>query len=225
MTFTRDLERRAGRGSLRSAPVVAGIAFVLAWVAGLAVWPSNLDPAASAAQVIAAYGGSQLVAMAQSLLVHGAAAVALAVVAVALGREASRRGAGPLVRVAMGAGLAAVALSLVQCGSGLLLAGWAVPARNAGAALTLFDLVGRLDGLKMFALAVMAASGAALALRNGVLPRWVGVLGILLAAALCVSGVGYVLLRSGLAQAAFVSGPLLLLWVLSAGVALGLRRR
>jgi hypothetical protein len=33
-----------GRGrSLLTAPAVAGVAYLVAWVAGLAVWPSNLD--------------------------------------------------------------------------------------------------------------------------------------------------------------------------------------
>jgi hypothetical protein len=34
-----------------------GLAYLLAWVAGLAVWPSNLDVAASDGQVMAAYAG------------------------------------------------------------------------------------------------------------------------------------------------------------------------
>ena len=49
------------------------------------MWPSNLDVAASGTQVVAAYTGHRGVAMTQSLLVHGVAAVAMAVVVLALG--------------------------------------------------------------------------------------------------------------------------------------------
>ena len=43
----------------------------------------------------------------------------------------------------------------------------------------------------------------------------------MLTAALIVSGTGYLLLSSGLAAAAFVSLPLLLVWVTGAGIAIG----
>jgi hypothetical protein len=39
--------------------------------------------------------------------------------------------------------------------------------------------------------------------------------------ALVVSGIGYLLLSSALAPAAFVSGPLLLVWVTATGIWLG----
>jgi hypothetical protein len=73
----------------------------------------------------------------------------------------------------------------------------------------------------MLALAAMAAGGAALARRTRLLPAWLGWLGAVLAVALVVSGIGYLLLRSGLAPAAFVSGPLLLVWVTAVGLWLG----
>jgi hypothetical protein len=72
----------------------------------------------------------------------------------------------------------------------------------------------------MLALAAMAASGAALVRRTRLLPGWLGYLSALLAAALVVSGVGYLLLSSTLAPAAFVAGPLLLVWVTATGISL-----
>jgi hypothetical protein len=63
-------------------------AYATAWVAGLAVWPSNLDVTSSDTKVMSAYTGHRGVAMAQYLLVEGVAAIALAVVAIALGRAA-----------------------------------------------------------------------------------------------------------------------------------------
>jgi hypothetical protein len=87
----------------------------------------------------------------------------------------------------------------------------------------LFAAVNRLDGVKMLALAAMAAGGAVLVRRTRLLPSWQGYLGFLLAVALVVSGAGYLLLSSALAPAAFVSGPLLLVWVTATGISLGRR--
>jgi hypothetical protein len=207
------------RRSLITAPGVAGISYATAWVVGLAVWPSNLDLSASDVKVLATYRAHQGAAMTQYLLVEGVAAIALAVVVIALGRAVRRRGADRLGAAAVIAGLTAVALSLVECALGLLLAGSVAPDGDTDRAGRLFDLINRIDGLKMFALAVLAVAGVGL-VRGAVLPRWLGYLGALLALALIASGAGYLLLNTTLAQAAYVSGPLLLVWVTGAGIAL-----
>ena len=213
--------RRRGRSAV-TAPAVAGVAYTAAWLIGLGVWPSNLDVAATGSQVVTAYAGHRGVAMLQSLLVHGVAAVALAVVALALGQAAARGlGAERLARATVVAGVGAAVVSLLQCALGLALAGWVVPDGDASRAGSLFAAINRLDGVKMLALAAMAATGAALARRTAVLPGWLGYMGGLLAVALVVSGVGYLLMSSALAPAAFVSGPLLLLWVTGVGISLG----
>src|SRR4029453_9584057 len=114
MTSTAPSRPIGGGARLLTAPAVAGVAYLVAWVTGLAVWPSNLDVAASGGQVVAAYTGHRGVAMTQSLLVHGVAAVALAVVVLALGQAARRRDAGPLARATVVAGVGAAVVSLVQ---------------------------------------------------------------------------------------------------------------
>jgi hypothetical protein len=43
---------RRSRRSRPTAPAVVGIAYAAAWVTGLAVWPSNLEVAASGAKVV-----------------------------------------------------------------------------------------------------------------------------------------------------------------------------
>jgi hypothetical protein len=220
MTSTAPSRSIGGRTRLLTAPAVAGVAYLVAWVTGLAVWPTNLDVAASGSRVVAAYTGHRGAAMAQSLLVHGVAALALAVVVLALGQAARHRDAGPLARAAVVAGIGAAVVSLLQCALGLLLAGWAVPDGDSGRAGSLFAAINRLDGVKMLALAAMAASGAVLVRRTRLLPSWLGYLGALLAVALVVSGVGYLLLSSALAAAAFVSGPLLVVWVTATGISL-----
>ncbi|MGH2881229.1 MAG: hypothetical protein ACRDPA_00760 [Solirubrobacteraceae bacterium] len=204
-----------------TARVAAGIAFVAAWVTGLAVWPSNLDGAASGAKVISTYAGHLGAAMTQYVLVEGLAAIALAVVVIALARAAGSRGEGRLGRVVALAGAGAVIVSLVECALGLLLAGATVPEGKTDQAGTLFHLINRLDGAKMLALAAVALAGLGLARGAGVLPRWLGYVAALLAAAMVASGVGYLLLNNTVSQAAAVSLALLLVWVAGTGVTLG----
>jgi hypothetical protein len=212
-----SLDRRGRR--LLTASAAAGIAYATAWVVGLAVWPSNLDVAASNLKVLATYRAHQRAAMTQYVLVEGVAAIALAVVVTVLGEAARRRGARGLGVAAMVVGLTAVAVSLVECVLGLLLAGSAAPDGEAERAGRLFDLINRLDGVKMLALAALALAGLAL-VRWTVVPRWLGYTGTFLAAALIASGTGYLLLNTTLAQAVFASGVLLLVWVTGVGVAL-----
>jgi hypothetical protein len=191
---------RSPRRELLTAPAVAGIGFAVAWVTGLAVWPSNLDVAASGATVVSAFTGHQGVAVTQYLLVEGLAAIALAVVVIALGGAARRSGARRLASVVALAGLGAVTVSLVECALGLVLAGSAVPHREAGRAGTTFHLINRLDGAKMLALAALALVGLALARRGGLLPRWLGYVAAALAAAMVVSGAGYLVLSDTLSR-------------------------
>jgi hypothetical protein len=219
-------KRRLGSSSRRliRAPAVAGIAYTAAWLIGLAVWPSNLDVAATNAKVLATYSAHQGAAMTQYLLVEGVAAIALAVVVLALRRVARRRDADRLGQATAVAGLTAVAISLAQCALGLLLAGFVAPDRETERAGRLFDLINRMDGVKMFALAAMAGAGVGLA-RRSVLPHWLGYTAALLTVALIASGAGYLLLNTIFAQAALVAGPLLLVWVTGVGVALARTNR
>jgi hypothetical protein len=214
---------RRGR-SLITAPAVAGIAYATAWVLGLAVWPSNLDVAASNVKVLATYRAHEGAAMTQYVLVEGVAAIALAVVVIALAQAARRRGARGLGLAAVVAGLSAVALSLVECVLGLVLAGALAPHGDTDRAGRLFELINRIDGFKMVALAVLVVAGVGL-VRGAVLPRWLGYIAALLAVALIVSGAGYLLLETTLTQAVFVSGPLLLVWVSGSGIALSRTHR
>ncbi|HLI59203.1 MAG TPA: hypothetical protein VKV21_06015 [Solirubrobacteraceae bacterium] len=206
-------------------PAAAGVAFIAAWATGLAAWPANLTVAASSAEVVSAYAGHRGAAVMQYLLVEGVAAIALAVVVTALARFALRRGAQRSGRVVLVAGISAVIVSLVECALGLVLTLGAVPAGRTGLAGGLFDLINRLDGVKMAALATMALGAVILARRGALLPRWLGWIGVALAAAMLVSGVGYLLLDDTLAQAAAASLALLLTWVAATGTAVGRRSR
>jgi hypothetical protein len=212
--------QRSGRpaGSGRSI-LVAGVLYTAAWVIGLAIWPTNLDVQASDGTVLAAYADHALAASTQATLVHGVAAVTLAIVVVALARAGRAAGAVRPAAVAAVAGLAAAAVSLIQWLLDLTLAEGIAPSGDAGRAGTVMEAINRLDGIKMLLLATLAAAGVALA-RHGVLSTWLGVVGALLAVAIITSGIGYVFLVPQLASLALASGPLLLIWVTGAGIRL-----
>jgi hypothetical protein len=172
---------------------IAAVGFTLAWVLGLAIPVPATDLDAPGHAVSAALAGHELAFAARALLVHGLAAVALVTVAASLGRRA---------RIA---GLVAAALSAVQ---------WMLEsALAAGGSGSLLEAVNRIDGVKMVALAALVLTGSHL------LPRWLRAVGAILVPALIISAAGYLALVTSLAVAAFVSLPLLLIWVTGAGLA------
>ena len=170
----------------------------------------DLDASASAA--LDAVTGHEAATALRSLLAHGLAGLALVAVALGIGRA----GAGRAAAIARTAGLTAAALSFLQCALELILAGPVASAGDAGTAGALVDAVNHIDGLKMLALAALAAGGAATKL----LPRWLGILGVVLAFSLVVSGTAYGLLIPALAPAAAPALLLLLVWIAGTGLAL-----
>ena len=202
-------------------PGAVGIAYVVTWVVGLAVWPVNLALNATAAQVAASHRAHPAEATVQYLLIEGLAALLFGFVLACVlranrDRRSSRQIAGPAVLSAV-----AVIASLTQCVLGLLVTAAATGGHVATSG-SLFELLNRLDGVKMLALAVAIAW---LAATRPALPRWLRRAAVPVALALITSGCAYVTLTNGLAWTAFVSGPLLLLWVASAGIALTVAAR
>jgi hypothetical protein len=206
---------------LLTVPAVVGLTYTASWLAGLAVSPSSTNVRTTGAEVVAGYAGHEAAAVTQFLLTEGTASLALAVVAIALGRAGLRAGAGTAARLTMGAGAAAAAVGLMQCALGLYLTLSVVPADHATTAATMTEAVNRLDGVKMFLLAAMAVAGTVMARRTGLLPRWLQWTGVALAIAITASGIGYALLNNTFALAAWLSLPLLLAWVTGAGIVLG----
>ncbi|HEU5028598.1 MAG TPA: hypothetical protein VFV01_27045 [Spirillospora sp.] len=199
----------APRKGLLSVPGVAGIGFALSWAAGLSVPVPAPGFGASGSEIVRDYAGHGAALTVQFLLTEGLPAAALALVPLALGRAARWSRAG---RVAAGAGLVAAVISLAQFAIGLAL----VATSSPGTAHALLEALNRADGVKMFFLAAAGVAGAL----AGVLPRWLEYTGFALAAAIAGSGIGYALLLAGVATLAYVSLPLLILFVTGAGVAL-----
>ena len=221
---TRHPARTEHRAA-RSLPVVAGIGYSLAWIISLLVGAPNPAVAARGSQVVAAFAGHGGPAMAMFVLAEGIAGAALAVVVISAARAAGRSGARLAGLTAAGFGIAAAVVSWIQLALGAWLIYGPVADRRTATAGTAYQVLTRLDGPKMFLLAAMAVALSAVALTSHALPRWLAPLGFLLAASLAVSGLGYALLAQGLASAVYVSGILLLAFVTSTGVALGVAPR
>jgi len=81
----------------------------------------------------------------------------------------------------------------------------------------LFQMVNRMDGVKMLVLAVLGAAVAA----APALPRWLRWTGAALAVAIAASGVVYLLLLQGLMLLAGPALVLLLIFITGAGIWLG----
>jgi hypothetical protein len=184
-------------------PKVAGITYVGAWVVGLTAFGAGPAANASNAEVARYFADNRVVSAAQSLLIHGVAAVALYAVLVAATRT------GVFSRRAQAAGLVAVGLSLAQCVLDL----WRSLLSTGSTTTTLVHAIDRIDGVKMLALAVMIGASVAGLHRAGVIGRRMAITGKAAAIALVVSGIAYAGAISSLLVAAELSLVLLLIWV------------
>jgi hypothetical protein len=66
----------------------------------------------------------------------------------------------------------------------------------------------------------LAIAGMAIIERSRTFPRWLAHVAAALAASLAISGLGYLFLQSALALGAWISLPLLLVWICGVGIAL-----
>lgn len=212
--MTATAVRGAGmRRGVRAVPVVAGVAFTVSWIAGLAIPAPSPRLTASGTAVVTALAGHGGEIVANFVLTEGLPAFGLAVVSAFLARCLAALGAAGLARTARVAGLLAAAISLSQCALGVALARTSAP----GAARELYDLVNRLDGVKMFALAALATAAALASL----LPSWLRRISVALAISITASGVAYLFLLDSVAWLAYPAGLLLLAVIPATGYVLG----
>ena len=206
----RQTEPQVGTGRrMMAGPAAAGAAYTVSWIAGLAIPAPSPRLTASGASVVEALAGHSGEVAANFVLTEGLPALGLAVVSAFLARTLRGQGATRLARTALVAGLVAAAISLTQCVLGVALARASVP----GTARELNELVNQLDGVKMFALAALAAA-VAVAPR---LPGWLRCLGAALAASITASGVAYLFLLDSAAWLAWPAGLVLLAFIPAAG--------
>lgn len=215
--MTATAVKRAGtRRGVMAVPAAAGIAFTVSWIAGLAIPAPSPRLTASGTAVVAALAGRGGEIVANFLLTEGLPAFGLAVVSAFLARSLMALGAAGLASTARVAGLLAAAISLSQCALGVALARTSAP----GTARELYELVNRLDGAKMFALAALATAAAIASL----LPGWLRCLSVGLAISITASGVAYLFLLESVAWLAYPAGLLLLAVIPATGYALGRAR-
>jgi hypothetical protein len=186
------------------APAVVGVAYTVSWIAGLSVPVPSPKLTASGSQIVAALAGHASALIANFVLTEGLPAVGLFIVSAAIARHV-RNG-----KIAMIAGAIAAAISFVQCFLGVGLAHASAP----GTAHTLFELVNRLDGAKMLALAAFAVT---VVLTRG-LPAWLRYLSGALAVSIIGSGIAYLFLLDSLSILAYVAGVLLLAFIPAAAI-------
>jgi hypothetical protein len=201
--------RRAGM-----ALAVIGVAYTISWIAGLAVDAPSPTLGASGTEIVSQLTGHAASEVANFVLTEGLPAVGLGVVSVALARAIRGSGATRAGLIALITGALAATISLVQCFLGVALARTSAP----GSARLLWELVDRLDGIKMVMLAVLALAAAV----TTVLPRWMRYVSGALAISIAGSGLAYLFLLNRLASLAYVAGVLLLVFI--PGAPLTLRR-
>jgi hypothetical protein len=188
--------------------MLAGFTYVGAWVAGLGAFGTGAGTDATETEVVRYFHDHRLTTTVQGVLVHGVAAAALLTVLVAVRR------AGASNRTSHTAGVIGVALSLVQC----LLDVWRSALSTGAATADLVEVIDRIDGVKMFAFALMIGAGVPTLRAMGLIGRRMSAVGGLAALALVVSGAAYAASIDGLLVSAAVSLVLLLGWVAFEGV-------
>ena len=206
----------ARRLTAGTASATAGLVYLAVWAIGLAL-PETSVPAGDAPA--SALAGSA-VEFWRSLLVHGIAGLALLPV---VWEQHQRAGllSLPYARVLLAAASAAAALSLAQFLVGMALVGvFGSPA--SGIAAALWQGLNMAEGLKMLCLALWISLGT-LSVRGpaGLLRRWLRPVSLLAVLSLVLSGCGYLLSAAPMMQAAFLSLPLLLFWVVAAALSAG----
>ena len=191
--------------------VRGGMAYIAAWLVGLAVKPVGVTSAERADVVAGHFLDHRVASVVQVLLVHVAAAAALLIFVVGLSGIAA---SSLLVREArafrwMVSGVFATSVAQAVLGVAMITTAGAVEPSSTRALLIGVE---RLDAVKLVALAGVCGLGVALANR-GSLSRWTG--RIAAAAIVCLLGAAVALadVVSGLAPMAIPALLLFLVWV------------
>ncbi len=194
----------------------SGFVFVLVWLAGLIIAPSSPGANASIVEVSSYYRSHQQSQLVQTFLVDGVAGIALLAFTAGLHSLFQRSGLETqiLSNILFGAGLAAASISLIQAALGEALANRGLLAiGNSDTIFAIFVLLNAADTFKLLALSLLIAAAVVLTFRAGILPRWLGWVGVVLSVTLILGGLSFVLSSSALYMLLYAALPLLLLWV------------
>jgi len=212
-----DNAKHAGRdGSVpRCELASSGLIYVLVWVIGLLISTGLLSPSMTNAEIQQVLLSNQQARMLQVYLIDGIAGIAILVFAATVAglfRALDEKNAS-LANVVLGAGIAAGSISLVQAGVQQALVNQELLVAADTPFRTLLVLVNQIDTFKLMALALLGVSTSVLGLRTRLIPAWINWLGIVLAIALPLGGLSFVVASSMLTALLYASLPMLLLWV------------
>lgn len=218
-TITSPIKAVQGRPPVPSRhwPLRAvAVGYSAAWIVGLLLASSSTDVTSTGSTIVRQDAPQAAALTVQFLLTEGVAALALLVVVIGFWRATARGGARDVGFIA---GLAAVAISLSQTVLGVCLIGIAVRRADGALASSLTVTLNELDGVKMLLLAVTAFAVSVAQVRRQVwLPLWLLPIGVATGVALVASAIGYLTGINALTVAAWVSLPLLLIFVTALGL-------
>lgn len=190
-----------------------GFLYVAVWVIGLLIPTGSPSVSMSNAELQQIFTANQLARTVQVYLIDGVAGVAILLFAVAASSLFLSAEEKTLAHVVLSAGVVAGTISLVQTGVQLTLVNSDLLASAETPFRTLLALVNQIDTFKLMALALLSVSVSMLGLRTRLIPAWVNWLGIVLAIALLLGGLSFVVANSMLTTVLFASLPMLLVWV------------
>jgi len=219
-----------GRGHGRtSLGALSGIVFVVVLIVGAFAAPTPPQPG-DAPEAIRAYYVEHAGGVRFGVFMQALAAALFLVFVCWLARVLPRSGRpGIAPQATLGAGVLVLAATLAGMAAFGTLGFGVAESGDPTLVRALFDLGNMALNVGDFMLAILVGVPSAVALRGGVLPRWVALFGLVVAAAWAVAGVS-ILVREG--AFAGPNGPYgtavllaFLLWVVATSVALFLRDR
>ncbi|SDO65999.1 hypothetical protein SAMN04515671_1619 [Nakamurella panacisegetis] len=194
----------------------AAVGYSAVWIIGLFLTSSTTTVTSSGSAVVRQDAPHVAALTLQFLLTEGVAALALLIVVIGVWRPTAR---GVARSAALISGVAAVVISLVQTVLGVCLVEIAVRGGDTALASSLSVTLNELDGVKMFLLAATAFAISAAQWRRQVrLPIWLLPAGIATGVALLASAIGYLARSNTFSIAAWISLPLLLIFVTAVGL-------
>lgn len=191
----------------------SGAIYVVAWVVGLLVAPSAPSQTAPDLKVQLFFTQHHTATLAQALLVHGVAGVALAGFVVALAASPLMPRSGSARLFLLVAGLTAAVISLVQVGLEIAINRHVEAGGSASTTASLFHAVNIADTVKLVLLGVMIVAATRAGEEVSSITGWLRWLGYALLPILVIGGIAFVVHSTVLNAILELSLVLLLVWV------------
>lgn len=222
-TLTRERSRRGAHAPVSVGPL-SGIVFAVILLAGIFAVPAPPQPG-DAASAIRAYYVEHAGGVRSSVLAQALAAVFFLLFVCWVARAVARGGrAGVASQLTLGAGVLVLAATLAGMAVFGTLGFGVAESADPTLVRALFDLGNMALNVGDFVLAVLVAVPSAVGLRERFLPRWIGLLGLVVAAGWTVAGAAIVVREGAFAGP---NGPYgmavilgFLVWVVATSVAL-----